>query len=229
MRMGLALGLALAGCLSAERTRYEYSLAPGQAGAPDAQRWLLLPVSPLSPVPDHLQLPAERIQDAIRARVESAGRSAIDVPLSEVLKLNSRLAAQSGAAKDDEVQSRLARELAASREVDVVAFPDLVVEEVRVQQGGLAAWDGVKRRQRLVRGKGAPAVYAYGSNHGLSLRVRIFGPDGVERFEGRGGLDLLYEARIEGMRYILQVRSDLLEEPEIVTTGVALALHPYLP
>jgi hypothetical protein len=224
----LALSLLL-GCLSAERTRHAYFLAPGQEGAPGAQRWLLVPTSALSPVPDHLQAPTERLDGEILARLEQAGRAVTPVALSEVVRTGARLASGATPSKGEELQSRLARELAASREVDVVAFPDLMSDEIRVQQGGFAAWDGVKRRQRLVRREGAPEVYAFGSNHGLSLRMRVFGRDGVKRFESRGGLDLVYEARIVGMRYTLEPRSDLLVEPEVLRAGVDLALHPYLP
>ena len=227
---GLVLGLALVGCLSAEGTRYEYFLAPGHEGAPGAQRWLLVPTNALAPVADFLIGPAERAQTGIQGRLEAAGRNVIPLPLSEALKVNSRVTAAGGVtgAAADALLSRLARELAATREVDVVAFSDLVIHDVMVQQGGYAAWNGVKRRQRLIRGKKTPAVYAFGRGQALSLRVRVFGSDGVKRFESLGGLDLIYEAKVGETTYQLQVRSDLLIDAEVLQTGISLALYPYL-
>lgn len=223
--------------MTAERTRYSYFLEPGHEGAPGAQRWLLVPINGLETLPDFLLGPAERIQNDLRAYLEESHRTWFTLPLTEVVAQRSALSdtgrapakEETAEPADDRLRSQFARQLAREHAFDVIVFPELVAENVMVHQGGVAAWHGVKRKQRIVRGEGAPPdLYSWGKNVALSLRMRVFTPQGVKRFESYGGLDLLYEARVVGNQYRMDVSADLITDPALIREGVRLALAPYL-
>jgi len=151
------------------------------------------------------------------------------------------------------VASVFARALAEETEFDLLLLPSLVYRDARVT-GRDAQWDGVKRRIRFQIRSGVPLGRAQsipdpvastdrsaaglvppdyrGQITGLSLHALVFTPEGVGVFQGFGGLDLVHDTvqQREGSTdsSFLRLRTRLLENPEHVREGIALALHPYL-
>jgi hypothetical protein len=110
---------------------------------------------------------------------------------------------------------------------------------------GNASWDGVIRRMRIVNAPSLPAGrnsstlskgIAFGGVSGpawaTSLHVLVFARDGRRVFEGRGGIDLLYETELidegKSFRYELRPNRALFLSRMIVREGVGLAFTPYL-
>lgn len=131
----------------------------------------------------------------------------------------------------DERLAALTRSLAGAHEFDVMAFPELVIHSVLVQQGRSAVWNGVRRPTRVVRGEGVPdgMLHMTGRQPGVSLRMRVFARDGTKHFESYGGLEMLQEARVREMQFYMEIRPDLLTDRALLREGVELALWPYLP
>jgi hypothetical protein len=151
------------------------------------------------------------------------------------------------------VASLFARALGRESQFDVLVFPSLVFRDAQLA-GRYAQWDGVRRRVRFrIRsgvplprvpaisdpvassdGSGATALPPEyrGQITGLSLHALGFTPDGRGVFQGFGGLDLVHdtvqkrEGRVDGS--FLRLHAKLLENPEHVREGIALALDPYL-
>src|SRR5262245_48869452 len=229
------LGLATCACVSVDGSRYPYYLLQGQKGAPQARRWLLAPTNALSPAPTFLVAPGERLQTEIGTYLEEAGRTYSSLPQSKALAAVRALGPGAGPTSDgsapDERLSALARALAGTYEFEVMAFPELVIHPVLVQQGRSGTWNGVKRPVRVIRGEDAPeGMFSMtGRQPGISLRMRIFARDGTKYFESYGGLELLQEARTKGNKFYMEIRPDLLTDPGVLREGVELALWPYLP
>jgi hypothetical protein len=227
------LGLVL-GCMSARGSRYAYFLMPGMEGSPQPQRWLVTPMSGLAALPDFLLAPAGRLEEELRAYLESSGHSVQPIRQSRLLESRRSLTSSPATGEDpvpDELLAALTRSLAQSTSFDVAAYPELLVHPVSVLQGRTGVWNGVRRDTRVVRGEDAPeGMFAVsGQQPGLSLRVRIFGSDGSKHFESYGGLEFLQEARVQGWRFYMEIRPDLLSDRAILREGVQLALTPYVP
>jgi hypothetical protein len=190
----------------------------------------------LAPAPEYLVAPSERVSSELGSYLSEAGRSWKGITQSKTLQAERKLGASESAISEDgsltdERLSELTRELGKSLEFDVAAYPDLIVHSVLVQQGRSAAWNGVKRPSRVVRGEGVPdgMLSMTGRQPAVSLRMRIFARDGTKHFESYGGFEMLQEARIQGMRFYMEIRPDLLTDRAILREGVELALWPYLP
>jgi hypothetical protein len=151
------------------------------------------------------------------------------------------------------VASVFSRALAGESRFDLLLLPSLVYREAKVT-GRHAQWDGVRRRIRFRvrsgvplgraqpipdpvdssdRSTAGPVVPDYrGQITGLSLHTLIFTPEGTGVFQGFGGLDLVHDTvqRREGAgeSSFLRLHSQLLDNPEHVREGIALALDPYL-
>jgi len=151
------------------------------------------------------------------------------------------------------VASVFARELANESAFDLLVLPSLVFRDAAVT-GRYARWDGVRRRVRFrIRsgvplGREAPISDPVASSDrsgavsvppeyrgqitGLSLHALVFTPEGRGVFQGFGGLDLVHdtvqrrEGSVDGS--FLRLNAKLLDNPEHVREGIALALDPYL-
>lgn len=120
-------------------------------------------------------------------------------------------------------------------EFDLFLMPALVFREARAS-GRYARWDGVRRRIRFYDRSASRGAELDDSEWrsrlaALSLHVVLFTPDGEQTFQGWGGLDVVHDPVVgRGQvadRPTLRLRRDLLENPEFVREGVALALHDY--
>ena len=151
------------------------------------------------------------------------------------------------------VASVFSRAVAKEADFDLLVLPSLVYRDARVT-GRFAQWDGVRRRIRFRIRSGVPLarpqsipdpvaatdlskagslVPEYrGQITGLSLHALVFTPEGRGVFQGFGGLDLVHDSvqkRDAGRDDpFLRLHSRLLENPEHVREGIALALDPYL-
>lgn len=134
-------------------------------------------------------------------------------------------------------EARFARELARHREYDLLVIPSLVLRPGHLS-GTHAFWDGVQREvpnAAILVGSGLADVVGPGGvvSGGLrgkvaavSLHVTLLRSDGSELFEGLGGLDVLQEARREGVwgtRLRFVTRSEPFSDPEAVREGVERA------
>ena len=149
------------------------------------------------------------------------------------------------------VASVFTRAVAKEADFDLLVLPSLVYRDARVT-GRFAQWDGVRRRIRIRSGAslarpesipdpvvssdlskaGSMAPEYRGLITGLSLHALVFTPDGRGVFQGFGGLDLVHDSVQKGDGGgddpFLKLHSKLLENPEHVREGIALALDPYL-
>jgi hypothetical protein len=115
---------------------------------------------------------------------------------------------------------------------DLLVMPSLVYRKARVT-GRHAHWDGVRRtvtlHTRTVAGENPYTTDWSGRISALSLHALVFTPEGRRVFQGWGGIDLVHDAVLtqEGSqeRSFLRLRRQLIENPEHVREGVALALE----
>jgi hypothetical protein len=114
---------------------------------------------------------------------------------------------------------------------DLLVMPSLVFREARVT-GGYARWDGVRRkislRTETVEGPSVDAAEWKARISGVSLHVLALTPDGGCEFRGWGGLDLAHDAVLprggNPGHSFLRLQRQLLENPEHLREGIALAL-----
>jgi len=143
------------------------------------------------------------------------------------------------------VASAFARVLARETSYDVLVIPSLIFRDAKVE-GRFAEWDGVRRRIRFrvrtpASGGGVDPAPDPSWQHlpgewrgkitGLSLHVLLFAPAGRPVFQGFGGLDLVHDAIQEREASVdpsLRLQRELLDEPQHIREGVALALDPYV-
>ena len=151
------------------------------------------------------------------------------------------------------VASVFSRALSKESDFDLLVLPSLVYRDARVT-GRVAQWDGVRRRIRFRIRSAAPRGSApsiadpvdssnlsvaepvapdyRGQITGLSLHALVFTPEGRGVFQGFGGLDLVHDTvqkrEGSGDDSFLRLHAKLLDNPEHVREGIALALDPYL-
>jgi len=125
------------------------------------------------------------------------------------------------------------RALGEHADFDLLVMPCLVYRKARVI-GRHAQWDGVRRRvnlhTRTVTGENLHTRDWRGRITGLSLHALVFTPEGRRVSQGWGGIDLVHDAVLVKGEYsersFLRLQQQLLENPEHVREGVALALEP---
>jgi hypothetical protein len=123
------------------------------------------------------------------------------------------------------------RALGEHADFDLLVMPSLVYRKARVT-GRHASWDGVRRRvtlqARTVTGENLHTTDWGGRITGLSLHALVFTPEGRRVFQGWGGIDLVHDAVLvkggSSERSFLRLQQQLLENPEHLREGVALAL-----
>ncbi len=118
---------------------------------------------------------------------------------------------------------------------DLFVMPSLVFREARAT-GRYARWDGVRRAIHFYDRSAARGAELDDSEwksrlSALSLHVLLYTPQGEELFQGWGGLDVVHDPVVgRGQvadRPTLRLRRELLENPEFVREGIALALNDY--
>ena len=114
---------------------------------------------------------------------------------------------------------------------DVLIVPYLLLRGARTN-GSVASFDGV---ERPVWGSeyapDSPYRFNGGRIRAASLKVFGYSPDGEKLFDGIGGLDVVdrVEASDEPGAYSIEVRENVLGDPEAIREGVARALHWLVP
>lgn len=256
-RSGLAVATAIlllgAGCRSSQ-PRVD-DVVHGGSGT---VRVVVAPMNlPLQLAPDLEDAVDPVTQELIRYLQAHDGRvSVIFGPDAWNLWRDSAEALEKGRGEPPElaaVASVFSRALAKESDFDLLVLPSLVFRDARVA-GRFAQWDGVRRRIRFrirsgvpverlqsipdpvdstdLSGAGSVAPDYRGQITGLSLHALVFTPEGRGVFQGFGGLDLVHDTvqKLEGGgdSSFLRLHSKLLENPEHVREGIALALDPYL-
>jgi hypothetical protein len=139
--------------------------------------------------------------------------------------------AESRAPDLDTAAGVFVRVVAEHADFDLLVMPSLVYRKARVT-GRYASWDGVRRRvtlhTRTVTGENLHTTDWRGRISGLSLHALVFTPEGRRVFQGWGGIDLVHDAvLVKGGNFdrsFLRLQQQLIENPEHVREGVALAL-----
>ncbi len=220
---------------------YEAFIAPGHEGAPAARTLLVAPMNFDSALPDHLLEAAELAHRGVIAYLGDAGRNVATVRLSEigpVWKLSARSVggiADGGGRPDMErweaALGELARRLAATRELDAVVLPSLIIRAARYH-GTRVLWDGVSRGQGIDFSEGPEGFRPEkmtGNVEALSLWLRVFSASGEKIFENFGGLEPLTRPKVVGRRFYVEPRGDLLMDSAVLRDGIGVAFAPYLP
>jgi len=104
-------------------------------------------------------------------------------------------------------------------DAQLVVIPSVVMRSGDYSGGKQVRWDGVRRRERGVRGAMS------GTTQTASIHIVIYRPDGTRLFSGYGGLDLLFELNMQKRKY--QLRDDRLQDEENLAEGVCIAFHPF--
>jgi hypothetical protein len=236
-RIAAAALVASLGCASDPPSALRWQQVDG---ADDAARIVVAPLN-LSLRLDHdLEDAVAPVEEEIIRTLQSSGaRVALIWPPADAWSLwrDSMAAIQSSEDPDRDLEAAagvFVRTLREHADFDLVVMPSLVFREARVV-GRTARWDGVQRRVsvRVRPGpeSGAPATEWEGRITGLSLYVLGFTPEGRRLFEGLGGLDLVHDAVVAETRNhgrsFLRLQREVLENPEHVQEGVALALDGY--
>lgn len=235
------LAVACAACASDP----ENWVREGFAGAPGVRRVLLCPLNLVVTLPASVQSGAQPIEDAIVAYLVSRDMEVELLARGEGRKLWKQAVAEAKAAGAVERGAAIfVTGLAARRAFDVVVMPSLLLHQVHMDSG-IATWDGVTRRMKVVDAPEMPSGrnfstlvkdVAYGGVTGdawvTSLHVLVYGRDGALGFEGRGGLEVVQQ--VEHIGPGKRFKSRLVPDPEIFSDparlreGAARAFAPFL-
>ena len=230
-RMALLCLVACSAC--ALPVNHPYELAEGVDPA-SIESVYLAPINATTRLEDDLLSSSERVKEQILKHLEANGCRVVEVPLYRFRHVWSKsfrgvdLKAADTRRPDGllppppaEAMAKLFRSLGSSEQVDALLVPDLVVRPARLN-GHMARWDGVSRRQ-----ESSDSRPWTGHTNALSLRLRMFGPDGELLFEGLGGLDLLFKINVRKVR--AEVADEILSNPGHVVEGVSIAFDPFYP
>jgi hypothetical protein len=235
--VGALVGLIVssAGCGSVQSGLVRWEDGGSSAGS---VRVAVAPLNLAVPLPRDLEEAVEPVQvEIIRYFQSNGARVAVIWPAdarwlwqSSMLAVNS---SESDAPGLETAARAFVRALDEHADFDLLVMPCLVYREARVI-GRHAQWDGVRRRlhlhARTVTGENPHTRDWKGRITGLSLHALVFTPEGRRVSQGWGGIDLVHDMVLvkgeNSSRSFLRLQQQLLENPEHVREGVALALEP---
>lgn len=239
----LAAWLALL-WLAACASRYPYTIAPGQKGAPGVQTVVLLPLNLVVALPPELGPPVERVSEQIEAYLGRRGKTVIAPGVYD-----SRLAWNDAVSRAKTVASEesfdaamriLVERLQETQRFDALVMPSLVYRDARMQAWShIAIWDGVKRELHATGEENRDGDVQlmnsfYGKISAVSLHVLVYDAQGGRVFERFGGLDLAHEADVSALYQQkpegwLRLKDEVLGDTAAVREGIRIAFYPYLP
>ena len=207
-----------------------------------AERVLVLPLNLVAEMPEELAGDARRVDDILLDYLAERGKSVRTIGFRDAAaawRASESDCRAAGAKKCDRfagVAPFAARRLRAEQDYDVLIVPYLLLRGAR-SNGYVASFDGVERPVQVPRyepygpygfgpyGRGATRIRA------VSLKVFGFSSDGKKLFDGIGGLDVVdrIEPSEEPGAYTVEVRENVLRDPDAIREGVARALHPLVP
>jgi hypothetical protein len=226
----ILLASAIAACASGPANQ----VVEGHAGAPGVRRVLLCPPNLVLALRPEIQNGWQPMDREVAAYLESHGLEVRRLGIIEGRRhwkqaVSDAKTAGTLPSAPGIFVSRLAQDF----EFDAVVMPSLILLQTRMD-ANTASWDGVTRRMKVV---GAPNQGAFGGLSGrawvASLHVLVFASDGLEVFEGRGGIDFAQQidriAQGRSFRYELRPSASIFVDPAVLHEGVVRAFEPYLP
>ena len=228
--VGMLLLLA-SGCARPPDHPYKMATEPGHGLT--MTRAFVAPMNASQPTPDELQPASAATFDELRGYLESKGISVQTMGfLAFREKLNAASVVRPVSAGDgsEAPPTTLAGNLLSriEGEYDMLIVPSLVIREVRLKHNnGLVRWDGVRRFMQLPNS--GPYVARYDLPvPAASLFVRIYDGEGIQLYEGFGGLNVVWELNIVERNRSAQfeVQDDLVDR-EHLREGVCVAFHPF--
>ena len=202
-----------------------------------AERTLVLPLNLVAAMPEELAGRARRVDEILVDHLAERGQAVDTIGFREASAAwragedDCRVAAEKSCDRFARVAPYVARRLRTEHDYDVLIVPYLLLRGARTN-GEVASFDGV-RRSVQVPGSASVGPFRFrGRIRAASLKLFGFSPDGIEVFDGIGGLDVV--DRIEASSdepgtYTVEVREDVLGDSDAIREGVARALSPFLP
>ena len=236
-RLGvLTAFFAVAGCASAP----DYFIAEGAAGASGHETIALFPLNFDRELPEYLLDSTDLLQETVVDYLGEHGKDVSRVSFSSARAYWSAAVSQAREQRGESTatpetlataRGLIAKKLASEQGADAVIFQN-VLERAAKYSGNAAKWDGVKRRQTVEwngpKSWGETNQTMRGYTPALSLQVRVNGANGSEVFSRFAGLELRQLLRVEGFKYWMEDRTDLLTDATVIRESVVLAFDPYL-
>jgi hypothetical protein len=213
----------------------------------EAERVLVLPLNVVAAMPEELAGGAERVDKVLLDYLAERGKSVSAIGFADAVAAwrvgdrECRSAATTSCDRFDRVAPFVARHLRAGHDYDVLIVPYLLLRSARTN-GYVASFDGVERPVKMPRyapygpygyGPYAYGPYVWGGSRIRAASLKVFGffPDGERSFAGIGGLDVVdrIDASEESGAYTIEVRGNVLRDPDGIREGVARALSPFVP
>jgi hypothetical protein len=244
--------LRIAGCgalLAAVASFVSGCPAPGYD--PDwrskAERVLVLPLNLVAAMPEELAGGARRVDKILLDHLSERGKSVSTIGFKDAQaawhagESACRSEQTKGCDRFAGVAPFAARHLRANHDYDVLIVPYLLLRGARTN-GYVASFDGVERSVKMPGyapyGPYGYGPYGWGGSPGwggsriraASLKVFGFSADGKKLFDGIGGLDVVDQIESsDESGATVEVRENVLGNPEAIREGVALALKRLLP
>jgi hypothetical protein len=207
-----------------------------------AERVLVLPLNLVAAMPEELAGDARRVDQILLDYLAERGKSVRTIGFKDAAaawrasESDCRAAAAKKCDRFARVAPFAARRLRADHDYDVLIVPYLLLRGARTN-GYVASFDGVERAVNMPRyapyGPYGYGPYGWGGSRirAVSLKVFGFSADGKKVFDGIGGLDVVdrIEAAEEPGDYTVEVRENVLRDPDAIREGVARALDRLVP
>jgi len=223
----LIVSLNIVGCAQDQKN----FVADGWAGAPQAQRIVVLPTNFDATPPNYLAPGTERLTQVVAKRIEDSGRTVVRVPPSGALAAARQSLRDLGLNKKyrpKKVRPHLSQNLASQHSADLVIISTVVVRDAE-GAGSSVSWDGAE--QQFWSHKLPARISATKRPKGIALSLHVLGFDarGEPVFEAYGGLELAYAVRMVGRdTYRVTQRDKLLEDAGVLSAGVERAFSDLL-
>lgn len=203
------------------------------------ERALVLPLNLVAAMPEDLAARAKQVDQALLSYLAERGKATLTIGFTDAgaawraSEAECRSQAQRHCDRFAGVAPFMARRLRSDHDYQVLIIPYLFVRTARSGRN-TAAWDGVKRPVEKAGpgfGPDGPIRLVRGQIRAASLKVFAFSAEGEKVFDGVGGLDLV--DRVYGYSeyepYRIEVREDVLGDPQMLREGVELALDRLVP
>jgi len=235
----LTTSAVFSGCLGGSAN----TLLSGQPGAPGIQKFLVCPPNMLIALPAEVQEGIGPVRQQIEAYLRFQGRDVQTLNLFEAQQAFAKsLASAKEAGAIERTIPLFAAALAQSHPFDALVMPSILLHKTRVTENN-GQWDGVSRDMRMVNLPKLPTADQDWLAESLrvsgisgdvpvtSVHVVVYSPGGERVFEGRGGLEFLYEVDLANARkyqWKFRARNDLFQDVDRLREAIEVAFDPFL-
>jgi hypothetical protein len=229
------------GCVGAGS--HSNASAPAPARAASLETLLVLPLNIATAMPQNLEVLRWAVEEEIASYLLQRGHQPRSIARNLARSQWLQGVQQAPEGETDELGAfdlaagALARSLRERGEFDAMVVPSLVARDAPIQDR-YASWDGAKQRLQLeTRGLDSRRLRETpleGVAPAASLHIAVFDAQGQKLHEALGGLEVLVRVRLtaDNLRgepaFQLLQRTDLLESPEAVREGIAIAFEPLI-